>query len=496
MDGIDEADVAHRTVRKRSRRSAEDLPGNLEGWDRPARTDYREGSRWGGLIWGFGGFPVRSGNGSDVLSAEMDPAKIAALLLLCARVQGGQEARVDDRQALQSSIASQDFRSPPPCSATRALSTGQGSPLLSPNFPGFSPPGFSCSWEFRCPVDMTLQCSTFQLPSSNFCWQSALTYNRKRVCGSSPELRSPVNVGKDLKVEFFSIRSVGFNCTVNCGTVPAPPPPPPCRCGVSQISNGALDAAKNQTQPGAGQVIGGSGVLSQRKYPWIAWIGTSASRVSKCGGSLINDRYVLTSASCIDPSYQTYIVTLGDFNRSTWSDSHSIQIPASAIIHPQFNSSNRNNDIALLKLKIPVDFNAFPHIRPVCLSSSAIPAPSQTVTVVGWSGTGVPHVLPENVLKEATMKVISQETCKASHPVHTTNSTICVQPVDKNSCSGDFGGPVLYQTPSGYYQEVGINSYKNGECLPNSGIVATKTANYVDNFIKSNTQDAQWCPAP
>ncbi|CAG0908230.1 unnamed protein product, partial [Darwinula stevensoni] len=70
------------------------------------------------------------------------------------------------------------------------------------------------------------------------------------------------------------------------------------------------------------------------------------------------------------------------------------------------------------------------------------------------------------------------------------------QPVDKNSCSGDFGGPVLYQTPSGYYQEVGINSYKNGECLPNSGIVATKTANYVDNFIKSNTQDAQWCPAP
>ncbi|CAG0908242.1 unnamed protein product, partial [Darwinula stevensoni] len=70
------------------------------------------------------------------------------------------------------------------------------------------------------------------------------------------------------------------------------------------------------------------------------------------------------------------------------------------------------------------------------------------------------------------------------------------QPVDKNSCSGDFGGPVLYQNPSGYYQEVGINSYKNGECLPNSGIVATKTANYVDNFIKSNTQDAQWCPAP
>ncbi|CAG0898872.1 unnamed protein product [Darwinula stevensoni] len=61
---------------------------------------------------------------------------------------GVQETRVDDRQAFQSSGASQDFRSPPPCGATRALSTGRGSPLLSPNFPGNFTSQFDCTWEF------------------------------------------------------------------------------------------------------------------------------------------------------------------------------------------------------------------------------------------------------------------------------------------------------------------------------------------------------------
>ncbi|CAG0889559.1 unnamed protein product [Darwinula stevensoni] len=294
-------------------------------------------------------------------------------------------------------------------------------------------------------------------------------------------------------------------------------------CGISQSENGALNLAKGQSQSVSDRVTGGSGVLSQRKYPWMAWIGTSVTpRSFKCGGSLINDRYVLTAASCIDPSFKNYFVTLGDFNRSTLSDSHSIQIQASAIAHPQYNSSNRNNDIALLKLKIPVNFNAFPHIRPVCLSSTDIPTTGHTITVVGWSSTGVPYAIPENVLKEATMKVVGHATCKVSYPVQATNNTICVQPDDENSCKGDFGSPLLYQTPSGYFLEVGISSYDNGECLPSTGITATvaaggvckgqsntrfflavahspeslSIADYVDNFIKNNTQDAQWCPAP
>ncbi|CAG0885612.1 unnamed protein product [Darwinula stevensoni] len=272
-------------------------------------------------------------------------------------------------------------------------------------------------------------------------------------------------------------------------------------CGIPQISNTTSDPTRNLTQPGSDRILGGSGVPVQRRYPWMAWIGAFPYRVSYCGGSLINDRYVLTAASCIDPSYQTYFVTLGDFNRSTWSDSHSIQIPASPIVHPQYNSSDRNNDIALLKLKTPVDFKAFSHIRPVCLSSSGIPTPGQFVTIAGWSGIGVNHGTPENKLKVAKMRVVSQETCKVSYPVHGTNNTICVQPVAENSCKvsletedGDFGGPLVYRTPAGYYQNVGINSYTKTGCLPNSGIMATKTANYVDNFIKDNTQDAQWCP--
>lgn len=36
-------------------------------------------------------------------------------------------------------------------------------------------------------------------------------------------------------------------------------------------------------------------------------------------------------------------------------------------IHPDFDSSNLRNDIAIITLSEPIDFNLFPHISPICL---------------------------------------------------------------------------------------------------------------------------------
>ncbi|CAG0885613.1 unnamed protein product [Darwinula stevensoni] len=47
-----------------------------------------------------------------------------------------------------------------------------------------------------------------------------------------------------------------------------------------------------------------------------------------------------------------------------------------------------------------------------------------------------------------------------------------------------------------YHQNVGVNSFVNPIFLPKFGYGTVKTANYVDNFIKSKTPGAQWCPAP
>ncbi|CAG0879144.1 unnamed protein product [Darwinula stevensoni] len=110
------------------------------------------------------------------------------------------------------------FGSYPSCGTQSWLSLGQSSLIMSENFPNNYPSLHFCRWSFACSQDMTLQCSHFQLPSSLLCWQSDFIYNNRRSCGSSTELKSPVNVGKDLSVAFYSIGASGpgFKCKVTC----------------------------------------------------------------------------------------------------------------------------------------------------------------------------------------------------------------------------------------------------------------------------------------
>ncbi|CAG0888166.1 unnamed protein product [Darwinula stevensoni] len=268
-------------------------------------------------------------------------------------------------------------------------------------------------------------------------------------------------------------------------------------CGVSQAYRRSENLQVNATAADFDRVIGGTPVQSQGKYPWMAWMG-KAPNMFNCGGSLINDRYVLTASHCVasDPS-ATYYVTLGDLDLSTSTESQSIQIPATAIMNPDYNNPTFvNNDVALLKLETPVDFDAYPNIRPICLSSSAVPNPGEPVTVAGWGITTEGGGSISMALMETTVNVISSETCQTWFGSAINDNFICAQETGKNICQGDSGGPLMYQTQAGYYLNVGINSFVITGCYTQYGGAFTKTANYVDNFISQNAQDAQWCSPP
>lgn len=52
------------------------------------------------------------------------------------------------------------------------------------------------------------------------------------------------------------------------------------------------------------------------------------------------------------------------------------------IKHPNFNSSNYKNDIALFKLDTPVKFSFT--VRPICLSNDFFADVGKTAIVIGW----------------------------------------------------------------------------------------------------------------
>lgn len=87
-----------------------------------------------------------------------------------------------------------------------------------------------------------------------------------------------------------------------------------------------------------------------------------------CGGTLINDRYVLTAAHCLlKVNASEIVVRLLQLNRDDVSHGIESRV-AYARIHPYYNRMTLQNDIALLRLREPIDLGE--QLTPICLPLS------------------------------------------------------------------------------------------------------------------------------
>ncbi|KAK3708823.1 hypothetical protein QZH41_007175 [Actinostola sp. cb2023] len=165
------------------------------------------------------------------------------------------------------------------------------------------------------------------------------------------------------------------------------------------------------------RIVGGSDAGS---WPWQVQILKLNKDLSgyehKCGGTLINKRWVLTTAGCLfeDPYPTYYKVKIRQYDLSKPDPGEEDISVHSLIIHREFLAwQGRGNDIALIKLNKNVKIGQ--KVRPVCLPKRMSRIRSGKMCyMTGW-GRVTAGSEYSNVLQEAAIPIVSHNKCEAKN---------------------------------------------------------------------------------
>ncbi|KAF0292425.1 Trypsin II-P29 [Amphibalanus amphitrite] len=220
------------------------------------------------------------------------------------------------------------------------------------------------------------------------------------------------------------------------------------------------------------RIVGGV-TAEKGAYPWLVGVTTRSREDMFCGGSIINERYILTAAHCVH-GRKVWAVNVQVRKHKRGKDVDELRYKVKRFIeHPGYSRATLQNDIALIELEesLRIQLRRDPRVRPICLPSEPCrggdgPAcfDGRTGAVAGW---GVLRErskdYPEN-LQEVELPVLTSQDCRDSQPEVITDEMLCTsyEYGGKDACQGDSGGPLTVADGDGLASQVGIVSFGKG----------------------------------
>ncbi|XP_025022423.1 chymotrypsinogen A-like [Python bivittatus] len=263
-----------------------------------------------------------------------------------------------------------------------------------------------------------------------------------------------------------------LSCLAFFSAVTASPLPP--SCGVPAIK---------PVITGYSRIVNGEDAVPG-SWPWQVSL-QETNGWHFCGGSLIDQNWVVTAAHCGVTTKN--VVVLGEFDRSSPKEDIQKLAVEKVFVHPDWDSVNINNDIALIKLATPATL--VKTVSPVCLADATDSFKSGDICVTtGWGKTRYNAFTTPNKLQQTALPLLSNEQCKKFWGTKITDLMICAGGAGSSSCMGDSGGPLVCQKGD-VWKLVGIVSWGSGRCSVTTPAVYARVSvlhDWVDSIIASN----------
>ncbi|KAK9751324.1 Trypsin [Popillia japonica] len=204
----------------------------------------------------------------------------------------------------------------------------------------------------------------------------------------------------------------------------------------------------------------GQEIFKSVRYPWHAAIFYYDLGKLKygCGGTLISRQFILTAAHCLQgfaraPLKPTDIqIQLGRYDLNLDSPGSQNHEVSAIYIHPSYSRINYANNLALIRLRNPVQYDDF--VRPACLWKGD----NTYSNLVGTTGTAVGWGLNENQnftykLRDFDLVLGSYKDCQFSDAhayfQYQSGGLYCAGFQNGTSiCQGDAGGGSVKVMPA------------------------------------------------
>ncbi|KAG7208477.1 hypothetical protein KM043_014703 [Ampulex compressa] len=197
----------------------------------------------------------------------------------------------------------------------------------------------------------------------------------------------------------------------------------------------------------------------------------------QCGASIISKHWAITTASCAHPkTAHATSLRAGSANLEKGGSIHDV---AKIILHPRFNRSTHDNDVALLNLTAPFLFDA--NAKPIELAPANYVLHADTLArLSGWGLKSKVGSSYSKNLQELRVPIIRQNRCHALYWGNVTRNMFCAGYLNgsKAACGAE-GSPLVVGDVL-----VGMVSWAQGCALRNTPTVYTRVSTLRD-WVKS-----------